>query len=101
MCQLVASRVRVLLVEDEPYMAGAIRDGLRLEAIAAAIAGDGDEALELLSVNAYDTAVPAAARLARVESEIARVPALRSRQANAASATKRMSDEPRKPRGAD
>jgi two-component system response regulator VanR len=49
--------VRVLLVEDEPYMAEAIRDGLRLEAIAADIAGDGDAALELLSVNAYDIAV--------------------------------------------
>src|ERR1700716_939632 len=49
--------VRVLVVEDEPYMAEAIRDGLRLEAIAADIAGDGDTALELLSVNAYDIAV--------------------------------------------
>ena len=38
-------------------MAGAIRDGLRLEAIAADIAGDGDTALELLSMNAYDIAV--------------------------------------------
>src|SRR3954465_609668 len=49
--------VRVLLVEDEPLMADAIRDGLRLEAIAADIAGDGDAALALLSVNAYDIAV--------------------------------------------
>ncbi|HZO36370.1 MAG TPA: response regulator transcription factor [Solirubrobacteraceae bacterium] len=49
--------MRVLLVEDEPYMAEAIRDGLRLEAIAADIAGDGDAALELLSVNSYDIAV--------------------------------------------
>src|SRR5207247_10610955 len=49
--------VRVLLVEDEPYMAEAIRDGLRLEAIAADIAGDGDTALKLLSFNAYDIAV--------------------------------------------
>ena len=49
--------MRVLIVEDEPYMAEAIRDGLRLEAIAADIAGDGDSALELLSVNAYDIAV--------------------------------------------
>jgi two-component system response regulator VanR len=47
----------VLIVEDEPYMAEAIRDGLRLEAIAADIAGDGDTALALLSVNAYDIAV--------------------------------------------
>jgi two-component system response regulator VanR len=49
--------VRVLLVEDEPLMADAIRDGLRLEAIATDVAGDGDTALELLSVNAYDIAV--------------------------------------------
>src|SRR5438270_42386 len=46
-----------VIVEDEPYMAEAIRDGLRLEAIAADIAGDGDTALELLSFNAYDIAV--------------------------------------------
>src|SRR4051794_26132022 len=49
--------MRVLLVEDEPYMAEAIRDGLRLEAIAADIAGDGDSALQLLGLNAYDIAV--------------------------------------------
>src|ERR1700747_3560499 len=49
--------MRVLIVEDEPYMAEAIRDGLRLEAIAADIAGDGDTALELLSTNAYDIVV--------------------------------------------
>jgi two-component system response regulator VanR len=49
--------VRVLVVEDEPYMAQAIRDGLRLEAIAADIAGEGETALELLGVNDYDIAV--------------------------------------------
>ena len=49
--------MRVLIVEDEPLMAEAIRDGLRLEAIAADIAGDGGTALELLSINAYDIAV--------------------------------------------
>jgi len=38
-------------------MAEAIRDGLRLEAIAADIASDGDIAVELLSINAYDIAV--------------------------------------------
>lgn len=38
-------------------MAEAIRDGLRLEAIAADIAGDGDTALELLSINTYAIAV--------------------------------------------
>jgi two-component system, OmpR family, response regulator VanR len=57
-CPLVpSSALRVLVVEDEPYMAEAIRDGLRLEAIAADIAGDGDTALELLSINGYDVAV--------------------------------------------
>src|ERR671928_73812 len=49
--------MRVLLVEDEPYMADAIRDGLRLEAIAADVAADGDAALALLGVNTYDIAV--------------------------------------------
>jgi two-component system response regulator VanR len=49
--------MRVLIVEDEPYMAEAIRDGLRLEAIAADIAADGDTAVALLSLNAYDIAV--------------------------------------------
>jgi two-component system response regulator VanR len=49
--------MRVLIVEDEPELADGIRAGLRLEAIAADVAGDGDTALELLSVNAYDIAV--------------------------------------------
>ena len=49
--------MRVLIVEDEPYLAEAVRAGLRLSAIAADIAGDGDTALELLTVNAYDIAV--------------------------------------------
>jgi two-component system response regulator VanR len=49
--------VRVLIVDDEPYLAEAIRDGLRLEAIASDVAGDGDAALELLSINAYDIAI--------------------------------------------
>jgi len=49
--------MRVLVVEDEPFMAEAIRDGLRLEAIAADLAGDGHSALELLATNAYDIAV--------------------------------------------
>src|SRR5256884_3192097 len=49
--------MRVLIVEDEPYMAEAIRDGLRLEAIAADIASDGESALKLLRFNAYDIAV--------------------------------------------
>src|SRR5881227_2577525 len=49
--------MRVLIVEDEPYLAEAIRDGLRLEAIAADIAADGHTALELISLDAYDIAV--------------------------------------------
>src|ERR1700742_124575 len=49
--------MRVLVVEDDPYMAEAIRDGLRLEAIASDIAADGDAALELLGVNEDDIAV--------------------------------------------
>lgn len=49
--------MRVLIVEDELWLAEAIRDGLRLDAIAADIAGDGDTALELLSLNPYDIAI--------------------------------------------
>ncbi|HET6966303.1 MAG TPA: response regulator transcription factor [Acidimicrobiales bacterium] len=49
--------MRVLIVEDEPYMAEAIRDGLRLEAIAADIAGDGETALHMLGVNAYEITI--------------------------------------------
>ena len=49
--------MRVLIVEDELYLAEAIRDGLRLEAIAADLAGDGDTALEQLAVNMYDVVV--------------------------------------------
>ena len=43
--------------QGEPFTAEAVRDGLRLEAIASDIAADGDTALELLSVNSYDIAV--------------------------------------------
>jgi two-component system response regulator VanR len=49
--------MRVLIVEDEALMAEAIRDGLRLEAIAADIAPDGDTALQMLDVTTYDIAV--------------------------------------------
>ncbi len=38
-------------------LAEAVRDGLRLEAIASDVAGDGDTALELLALNVYDVAV--------------------------------------------
>lgn len=49
--------MRVLVVEDEVYLAEAIQAGLRLEAIAADLALDGDAALERLGVNAYDVVV--------------------------------------------
>jgi two-component system, OmpR family, response regulator VanR len=49
--------MRVLVVEDEPLLAEAVRDGLRLEAIAADVAGDGHTALDLLSTHTYDVAV--------------------------------------------
>lgn len=49
--------MRVLIVEDEPYMADAIRDGLRLEAIAADVAYDGNAALSLLAATSYDVAI--------------------------------------------
>ena len=49
--------MRVLIVEDEPFMAAAIRDGLRLEAIAADIVGDGDAALDVLGFSDYDLVI--------------------------------------------
>src|SRR4051794_25494823 len=49
--------MRVLIVEDEPYLAEAVRDGLRLEAIAADLALDGAAALEMLATNSYDVVV--------------------------------------------
>ncbi|MGC5626990.1 response regulator transcription factor [Georgenia sp. Z1344] len=49
--------MRVLVLEDEPLLAEAVRDGLRLESIAADIANDGHAALDLLGVNEYDLAI--------------------------------------------
>lgn len=49
--------MRVLIVEDEPMLAEAMQTGLRLEAIAADIAADGETALELLAINDYDVAI--------------------------------------------
>src|SRR5262245_34687763 len=51
------SRMRVLVVEDEVFLAEALQAGLRHEAIAADVAFDGDEALERISVNDYDAVV--------------------------------------------
>src|SRR5690606_17625515 len=52
-------RMRVLIVEDEPLLAEAVRDGLRLEAISADIARDGVSGLEALSVAEYGVALSA------------------------------------------
>jgi two-component system, OmpR family, response regulator VanR len=49
--------MRVLVVEDEVYLAEAIQAGLRLEAIAADLAFDGDAALQAVTANAYDVVV--------------------------------------------
>ena len=49
--------MRVLVVEDEVYLAEALRAGLRLEAIAADLAFDGHAALEAVAVNEYDVVV--------------------------------------------
>ena len=46
--------MRVLIVEDEEFLADAIRTRLRMDAIAADIAADGDAALAAVEVNDYD-----------------------------------------------
>ncbi|HEY0494581.1 MAG TPA: response regulator transcription factor [Kutzneria sp.] len=49
--------MRVLVVEDEPLLAQTIASGLRDEAMAVDVAGDGEEALERLGVHDYDVVV--------------------------------------------
>jgi two-component system response regulator VanR len=49
--------MRVLIVEDETYLADAIRTGLRREAIAADVVYDGRIAVDYLTVNGYDIVV--------------------------------------------
>ena len=49
--------MRVLVVEDEEYLAEAIATGLRREAMAVDVVGDGASALEQVSVNDYDIIV--------------------------------------------
>lgn len=49
--------MRVLIVEDDPYMADAVRTGLRREAMAADIASTGEEALDLIAGDEYDLVV--------------------------------------------
>ncbi|MFE2349990.1 response regulator transcription factor [Kitasatospora cineracea] len=49
--------MRVLVVEDEEYLAEAVQAGLRLAAIACDVAGDGESAWERLGVHRYDVVV--------------------------------------------
>src|ERR687887_276443 len=49
--------MRVLVVEDEPLLAGAIAEWLRDEAHAVDVAHDGGAALDRLTVNDYDVIV--------------------------------------------
>jgi len=49
--------VRILLVEDEPRVAGFIAKGLREQAYAVDIAGDGDHALCCAKINQYDLVI--------------------------------------------
>jgi two-component system response regulator VanR len=49
--------VRVLVVEDEPFLAEAIRTGLKRSSIAADLAYDGAEALEQVRLNHYDVVI--------------------------------------------
>jgi two-component system copper resistance phosphate regulon response regulator CusR len=49
--------MRLLLVEDEPRMAGFIARGLREESFAVDIAGDGQQALDQAELNSYDLAI--------------------------------------------
>ena len=49
--------MRILVVEDEEMLAGAIAEGLRQEAFAVDVVHDGAAALERLAVNQYDVMV--------------------------------------------
>lgn len=49
--------MRVLIAEDERYLAEALQAGLRREAIAADVAFDGDDALRHIAVTDYDIVV--------------------------------------------
>ncbi|MFB2580830.1 response regulator transcription factor [Herbiconiux sp. P15] len=49
--------MRVLIAEDEAFLAEAIQRGLRLEAFAADVAADGATALEKIAENDYDALV--------------------------------------------
>jgi len=49
--------MRVLIAEDEPFLAEALQAGLRREAIAADVALDGDAALRAVAITDYDVLV--------------------------------------------
>lgn len=49
--------MRVLIVEDELFLAEALQQGLRHQSIAADVALDGDTALERIAMNDYDVVV--------------------------------------------
>ena len=49
--------MRVLIVEDEEFLADAIRTRLTMDAIAADVAADGDEALRAVDLHSYDVVV--------------------------------------------
>ena len=49
--------MRVLVVEDEEYLAEAVATGLRREAMAVDVVGDGASALEQVATNDYDIIV--------------------------------------------
>src|ERR1700730_7982861 len=49
--------MRVLLVEDDPQIAGFIARGLRGHSYAVDVAGDGDQALYNAEVHSYDLAI--------------------------------------------
>ena len=49
--------MRVLVVEDEVYLADAIRTGLSRESFAVDVVYDGEAALDKLSVSEYDAVV--------------------------------------------
>src|SRR3954468_1266455 len=54
---IYAQSVRVLIVEDERFLAEAIQTALRLEAITADVVGDGAHAVERLRLHDYDVVV--------------------------------------------
>jgi DNA-binding response OmpR family regulator len=49
--------MRILVVEDEPFLADMVAEGLRRQTMAVDVAYDGDTAMELVDVNEYDVLV--------------------------------------------